>query len=55
MCKSTNYLHPLEEGHEVDSQQSPVLETFSVLPTLGRTFRPVQRKNSATEKKIKII
>ncbi len=32
--------------------KSRMLLNISVLPTLGRTFRPVQQKNTAAEGKI---
>jgi hypothetical protein len=50
---SINYfLAPLEVGHEVDTVAKALsFVNLSLLPTLSRTFRPVQRKNSAKGKK----
>jgi hypothetical protein len=40
------------EGHEVDNAaKANSFVNLSVLPTLGRTYRPVRRKNSAAEEK----
>jgi hypothetical protein len=61
MCHSFYYIctvfAPLAVGHEVDTAaKSRVLRlclsaNVSVLPTLGRTFRLDQRKNTAAEVK----
>jgi hypothetical protein len=45
----------LEEGHEVDTAiKANSFVNLSVLPTLGRTYRSVMRKNSAVEEKSKM-
>ncbi len=52
---SNQLLAPLEEGHEVDTAtKANSFVNLSVLPTLGRTYRPVMRKNSAAEEKSKV-